>query len=81
VNDLGLEARHSAFWDTKGVRVITLMSILAMGGSLSTYADWLGSGNHHGLSEYLGVIGAIVVAWIVGLVILKHRFDRSPHTP
>jgi len=70
--------RPESVWGTKGVRVITLMTIFLMAGSLSMYADWLASAKHHGgLPVYLGVIALIFVGWASGLAFLRRRFKRT----
>jgi hypothetical protein len=69
--------RPESVWGTRGVRVITLVTIFLMAGSLSTYADWLASAKHHGgLTLYLGVIALILVGWASGVAFLRRRFER-----
>jgi hypothetical protein len=73
--------RQERFWGTKSVRVITMMTVLLMAGSLLAYTVWLSSGRHQGgLPEYLGVIVFILVVWAVGLAILRRRYDRAGET-
>lgn len=70
--------RAESVWGTRGVRVITMMTIFLMAGSLSLYADWLASAKHHGgLPVYLGVIALILVGWASGLALLRRRFKRN----
>jgi len=71
-------SRDESLWGTRGVRVITMMTIFLMAGSLSLYADWLASAKHHGgLPVYLGVIALILVGWASGLAFLRWRFKRN----
>lgn len=73
-----VENPPDSVWVTKGVRVVTLMTVSLMAGSISVYADWLASGKHHGgLIVYLGVVVVIVVGWAAGITLLRRRFNRT----
>jgi hypothetical protein len=67
-----------AFWRSRGVRVLTVVTFALILASTITYDAWLTSAtNRFSFTDFSIVIAAILIGWLMVLLVLNRRFGRS----